>query len=87
MGRLSRPSVPLLEVGAGGKGLEFVEDRNRMKWLLQLLVLTGIEVIIACIVGWKKDSVDKAFIVLGGCLTLSQLSVAVLVLLVPPVRQ
>ncbi|KAF8537356.1 hypothetical protein BDD12DRAFT_887876 [Trichophaea hybrida] len=87
MGRLSRPSVPPLEVGAGGKGLEFVEDRNRKKWMLQLLVLTGVQVIVACVIGWREDSVDKAFIVLGGCLALSQLFVSVLVLLVPPVRQ
>lgn len=85
LGRLTRPSVRVPDIGEGGKGLEFVDEWNRPKWMLQLIILTAIQIVVSGIVGWVQDSVDKGIVCLLVSVGLSQLAVSAMVLVVPPV--
>jgi hypothetical protein len=73
------------DIGEGGKGLEFVDEWNRPKWMLQLIILTAIQIVVSGIVGWVQDSVDKGIVCLLVSVGLSQLAVSAMVLVVPPV--
>ncbi|KAI0543428.1 hypothetical protein F4679DRAFT_568854 [Xylaria curta] len=80
----ARSRQPLPGLGYEGNALEFVESLNKRKLCLQFIIAVAVSIIAGVVVGSRSGSMEQAFIVIGLGVSLSQLLVAILTFIVPP---